>query len=115
MASEAERLCAMVAEGDVAESEALNLRGALAGMRGDLAAAASLFRRVLERQPGNAKAAFNLGECCRRQGDVAGALEGYARAIESDADMLDAYRHGALAATTEAARAAAAGEDGIAR
>jgi protein O-GlcNAc transferase len=110
---EAERLCAAVAEGD--ESAALNLRGALAGMRGDFAAAAALFRRVLERQPGNAKAAFNLGECCRRQGDVAGALAGYARAIESDPDMLDAYRHGALAATTEAALAAAAGEDGIAR
>ena len=112
---EAERLCAAVAAGDVAESEALNLRGAVAGMRGDLAGAAALFQRVLERQPGNAKAAFNLGECCRRQGDVAGALAGYARAIESDPDMLDAYRQGALAAEAEAVRAAQAGEDDIAR
>jgi predicted TPR repeat methyltransferase len=48
---------------------------------GDAAAAADLFRQVLELAPGWPAAWFGLGEACEAAGDPAGAVEAYGRVL----------------------------------
>jgi protein O-GlcNAc transferase len=103
--AEAERLCAEILRRDGAHAGALNLMGAIAGRRGDAAAAAGYFGRAVAAAPDNARYVFNLSEVHRLKGELTPALEGYSRAISLAPDLLDAYRHGALAAREMCRRA----------
>jgi predicted O-linked N-acetylglucosamine transferase (SPINDLY family) len=112
--AEAERLCAEILRRDSAHAGALNLMGAIAGRRGDAAAAAGYFGRAVEGAPDNARYVFNLSEVQRLKGELTPALEGYSRAISLAPDLLDAYRHGALAAREMCRRAETLGNGAVA-
>lgn len=103
-----ERLCREALSLAPSDAGAHNLLGAIAGHRGDLAAAVESFRRATASEPNNPRYAFNLAEVQRLSGDLGAALEGYSRVIAIDAGFADAYRHGAQAADL-AVRANAAG------
>jgi tetratricopeptide (TPR) repeat protein len=58
---------------------------------GELARAEALCRQVLEREPRNARAWFNLGAIHAAQGDAAGGIESYRRALELDPALAEAW------------------------
>src|SRR3984957_10774454 len=111
--AEAERLCAEILRRDAAHAGALNLMGAIAGRRA-APAAAGYFGRAVEAAPDNARYVFNLSEVPRLKGELTPALEGYSRAIALAPDLLDAYRHGALAAREMCRRAETLGNRAVA-
>lgn len=69
---------------------AIELRGVLAGMRGDLEAAAEAFERVTAHQPDSAPAWFNLGKCCFDAGRIDDATAHLDRALALEPEMADA-------------------------
>jgi hypothetical protein len=63
--------------------------------QGDTARAETIFQQVLERDPHNVDALFNLGALAERRGDLVGALGHYRRALElnpSDAELKEAVK-----------------------
>jgi tetratricopeptide (TPR) repeat protein len=58
---------------------------------GLLAAAATLYRQCLAVDPGDATAAFNLGNCERAQGDTTAAALAYSTAIKCDPEFVEAW------------------------
>jgi tetratricopeptide (TPR) repeat protein len=58
---------------------------------GLLEAAATLYRQCLTIDPGDATAAFNLGNCEREIGDTAAATLAYATALKHDPEFIEAW------------------------
>ncbi|HEY1505651.1 MAG TPA: tetratricopeptide repeat protein [Stellaceae bacterium] len=70
----------------------------------DWPAAIAQYLRAIERQPQSAALLFELGDCCRQNGDMGRAIQAFERAIALDPDRADAYRGAADAALAQATK-----------
>lgn len=69
---------------------AIELHGVLAGLRGDLPAAAEAFERITQHRPDSPGAWFNLAKCRFDSGQIDAAGDSLQRALALDPEMADA-------------------------